>query len=268
MYQFLQNHSSATRKAVVTLSAAALLAGTLAACGSSSNQPGSQPAVQPVSDVYQPPGSGPTIKGTPYCAWVADASECTDSGIPQDHWMQMPQSQPSNYSSDTDYSSSNDIYLQMFYWHLLYSQWYAPNGFYYNHYVPQSSRTTYVTTVNHFNTTYHSQESAVASKAVYKSPSGKTVTGDKVDTTKLGSVKNNGGTQSSNCPKSMSPLGAQPTYETAAFVVPSTYKPKPKPYTPSATKPSSGYTPPAGSNPTKGTTGGSRGTGTTGTGCR
>lgn len=65
---------------------------------------------------------------------------------------------------------------------------YYSSPVYYNTYLPASYRSTYThVTIVHFSSTYRTQIKTAASRAVYKSSSGGTVAGSKVNTKQFGS---------------------------------------------------------------------------------
>jgi hypothetical protein len=130
------------------------------------------------------------------CVYVVDPAECANSGVPANYWYQMPPYQPVHFDD-----TGADIWSAMFLWHLMYAPWYASPA-YYNTYVPTRYRATYVTQhVTVFDNRYRSMEDRYASRAIYRSGSGKTVTGNKLDRTKLSTQINTGGNRSGRTSK-------------------------------------------------------------------
>lgn len=170
------------RLTALTASAVLVLA-TLTACGSS-------------DDNLTPSARGPqNVSGQSTCVWIDSPAECQDSGVPPERWFQSPQTQPA--ASNAGFHD-DDFLMQLFMWHVIYSDWFSSPG-YYDRYVPVARRTVYVTHVTTFNATYHVQEQSARSRATYRTSSGKTVTGNKVDPKKFAPPKNNGGDRTKTC---------------------------------------------------------------------
>ncbi len=139
--------------------AAALAAGALAACSNDDNSDQSYtPAAyyQTVGNVYECYYTTTTQEAYSLIA----AGLCPAGAIP----TQMPLSWEEEY---WDYYSS---------------------PVYYNAYLPVSYRSTYThVTIVHFSSTYRTQIKTASARAVYKSSSGGTVAGSKVNTKQFGS---------------------------------------------------------------------------------
>ena len=214
------NHrvSKAFTRISVLLASMALIASALTACGSSPSD----------EESFRPSSFGPTIAGHPSCAYIEVREECKQSGVDPAYWYQMPRTQPANYNQN----DTSDVLSALFLYHMIYSSWYSSPG-YYDRYVPQASRKTYITNVRNYDSKYGAQEKAYSSRASYKSPSGTVVKGDKLDVTKLGTTKNNGGSRSNNCSMGAPGGSGVSQVELASFIVPAKggggYRPAPRP---------------------------------------
>ncbi len=151
---------------IIAALGAALLGGTLAACGSLSGDDG------PVT--YAPAAYWQSVDNVRECFYADDTQEaynliaaglCPAGSIPTPMPLTWEQTYWSYYSSPA----------------------------YYNTYIPATYRTRYThVTVVHFSTTYKTQINAASSRAVYKASNGSTVSGSKVNTKQFG-----GGSRSS-----------------------------------------------------------------------
>lgn len=160
---------------------AALVAGTAVLVGALT-------ACSDTDDSLRPSAYGPTVAGHASCAYVVSAQECADSGVPAMYWYQMPTQEPAHYHE----RDTSDWLSMLFLWHLMFEPWYASPA-YYGTYVPTRYRSTYITRhVTTFETTYRTTIDAESKKATYKTASGKTVTGNKVNPRRF-STPNNGG---------------------------------------------------------------------------
>lgn len=146
-----------TLRLIPALLTAAIAAVTLSACGSSSN---------------------PTYAPAAYWQTVGNVHECYYTTTPQEAYNlvaaglcpagSIPTLMPVSFEEE-------------------YFDYYSSPA-YYDTYMPVSYRSTYAhVTVVHFSTTYRTQIKAASAKAVYKSSSGGTVSGSKVNTKSFGS---------------------------------------------------------------------------------
>ena len=176
------------RKILAAAAGAVLVAGSLVACDSGSQQ-----------DVtYQPSAYGPQISGQASCAYVVDPQECADSGVPSQYWYQMPGDQPAGYV-DSQAAFAAHMVFWLWWWRLAYDPWYSSYS-YYGYYVPSRYRSTYVRThVTYVENHYHTSITSYSKRTTYRSSTGKTVSGSRVPTKRFGTSRTTTRSRTGSC---------------------------------------------------------------------
>jgi hypothetical protein len=168
------------RRAFAMSAVALMLATTVAACGSNDD------------DSVRPSTRGPQNNaGQATCVYIDSPAECEDSGVPAERWYQAPTQEPPRAAAG---DSAGSFLMQLFLFQMIYSRWFSSPA-YVNHYVVVEHRDGYRTSRRAFDQRYAEQERTSSRQATYRTGSGKTVTGDKVDPAKFAPAapKNAGG---------------------------------------------------------------------------
>jgi len=178
--------STTTRLAAV-LAAAVLGSSLLAGCGNDSD------------NTLTPATRGPVnVSGQSTCVYIEVPAECEDSGVPSDRWFKAPDEQPPASNRGFHDDGHDDLLYQMFMFHVIYSAFYS-SPYYVDHYVPVTYRDGYTKRNTAFGTRYQTQIRDNRSKATYRTASGKTVPGSKVDPKRFAPPKNAGGDRGKMC---------------------------------------------------------------------